>query len=152
MAHEDEVGLQPSFDRLLRGRVDVLLAVSESLATGGSRKTRSGSVAAEERARLDKEGMPVPFVDGQIAAIAKSNDLILVTVNVRDFQRHSHALTCRVLHPLHCPRASLSAASSEVGGVAGALMRPVRALSSEKRPLLCMYTTPLVVSAPVGFE
>jgi tRNA(fMet)-specific endonuclease VapC len=42
---------------------------------------------AEERARLDTEGTPVPFVDGQIAAIAKSNDLILVTVNVRDFQR-----------------------------------------------------------------
>ncbi len=42
---------------------------------------------AEERARLDKEGLPAPFVDGQIAAIAKSKDLILVTVNVRDFQR-----------------------------------------------------------------
>jgi tRNA(fMet)-specific endonuclease VapC len=42
---------------------------------------------AEERARLDKGGTPPPFVDGQIAAIAKSNDLILVTVNVRDFQR-----------------------------------------------------------------
>lgn len=42
---------------------------------------------AEERARLDAKGTPAPFVDGQIAAIAKSNDLILVTVNVRDFQR-----------------------------------------------------------------
>lgn len=42
---------------------------------------------AEERARLDGEGAPAPFVDGQIAAIAKSNDLILVTVNVRDFRR-----------------------------------------------------------------
>lgn len=42
---------------------------------------------AEERARLDEEGKPAPFVDGQIAAIAKSNDLILVTMNVRDFRR-----------------------------------------------------------------
>jgi tRNA(fMet)-specific endonuclease VapC len=43
---------------------------------------------AEERARLDAEGAAAPFVDGQIAAIAKTNDLILVTVNVRDFQRY----------------------------------------------------------------
>ncbi|WP_437280861.1 type II toxin-antitoxin system VapC family toxin [Sorangium sp. So ce375] len=42
---------------------------------------------ANERARLDGKGTPAPFVDGQIAAIAKSNDLILVTANVRDFQR-----------------------------------------------------------------
>lgn len=42
---------------------------------------------AEERARLEGEGTPAPFVDGQIAAIAKINDLILVTANVRDFQR-----------------------------------------------------------------
>ncbi|WP_437681529.1 type II toxin-antitoxin system VapC family toxin [Sorangium sp. So ce131] len=42
---------------------------------------------ADERARLDGEGTPAPFVDGQIAAIAAINDLILVTANVRDFQR-----------------------------------------------------------------
>jgi len=42
---------------------------------------------ADERARLDGKGTPAPFVDGQIAAIAKSNDLILVTANIRDFQR-----------------------------------------------------------------
>ncbi len=42
---------------------------------------------AEERARLDRTGKPMPFVDGQIAAIARLNDLVLVTVNVRDFQR-----------------------------------------------------------------
>jgi tRNA(fMet)-specific endonuclease VapC len=38
-------------------------------------------------ALLDAEGTPAPFVDGQIAAIAKSNDLLLVAVNLRDFQR-----------------------------------------------------------------
>jgi tRNA(fMet)-specific endonuclease VapC len=40
-----------------------------------------------ERARLDGLGKPAPFVDGQIAAIAYVNELILVTVNVKDFTR-----------------------------------------------------------------
>jgi tRNA(fMet)-specific endonuclease VapC len=40
-----------------------------------------------ERARLEGLGRPAPYVDGQIAAIALVNDLILVTVNVKDFAR-----------------------------------------------------------------
>lgn len=40
-----------------------------------------------ERARLEGLGKPVPFVDGQIAAVAIVNDLILVTVNVKDFSK-----------------------------------------------------------------
>ena len=40
-----------------------------------------------ERARLDGLGRPAPYVDGQIAAIAHVNDLILVTANVKDFAR-----------------------------------------------------------------
>ncbi|MFO0586419.1 MAG: type II toxin-antitoxin system VapC family toxin [Polyangiaceae bacterium] len=40
-----------------------------------------------ERARLEGEGTPAPFVDGQIAAIAKRHDLVLVTANVKDFRR-----------------------------------------------------------------
>lgn len=40
----------------------------------------------QERARLEKLGMPAPFVDGQIAAIAHTNDLILVTQNAKDFK------------------------------------------------------------------
>lgn len=43
---------------------------------------------AEERARLERKGRSIPFVDGMIAAIAKSNGLILVTRNVRDFERY----------------------------------------------------------------
>jgi tRNA(fMet)-specific endonuclease VapC len=39
----------------------------------------------EERARLESLGRPAPFVDGQIAAIAHVNGLILVTANPRDF-------------------------------------------------------------------
>lgn len=40
-----------------------------------------------ERVRLEALGKPAPYVDGQIAAIACVNDLILVTVNVKDFTR-----------------------------------------------------------------
>ena len=43
----------------------------------------------EERARLSKLGKVVAFADGQIAAIAKVNHLILVTRNVVDFQYFS---------------------------------------------------------------
>jgi tRNA(fMet)-specific endonuclease VapC len=50
-----------------------------------------GEAAAEwharERARLEKLGQKPPFVDGQIAAIAKSNDLVMVTANRKDFER-----------------------------------------------------------------
>jgi tRNA(fMet)-specific endonuclease VapC len=41
-----------------------------------------------ERARPDGEGAPHPFVDGQIAAIAQVNGLILVTRNTSDFARY----------------------------------------------------------------
>jgi len=40
-----------------------------------------------ERARLEGLGRPAPYVDGQIAAIAFVNDLVLVTMNVKDFAR-----------------------------------------------------------------
>ena len=40
---------------------------------------------ALERARLSAVGKTPPFVDGQIAAIAYVNDLILITSNTRDF-------------------------------------------------------------------
>lgn len=40
-----------------------------------------------ERARLDSLGKPAPYVDGQIAAIAYVNELIVATVNVKDFMR-----------------------------------------------------------------
>lgn len=41
---------------------------------------------ATERARLTAKGVIPAFVDGQIAAIAKQNDLILVTRNQKDFK------------------------------------------------------------------
>ncbi len=42
---------------------------------------------AKERARLGKSGNPPSAADGQIAAIAHVNDLIVVTANLKDFRR-----------------------------------------------------------------
>ena len=42
---------------------------------------------AAERARLETSGCPTPFVDGQIAAVAATTGLILVTRNKKDFSR-----------------------------------------------------------------
>jgi tRNA(fMet)-specific endonuclease VapC len=42
---------------------------------------------ARERARLAKRGRPPSAPDGQIAAIARVNDLVLVTANLKDFRR-----------------------------------------------------------------
>lgn len=42
---------------------------------------------AKERARLTKSGRPPSAADGQIAAIAHVNELIVVTANLRDFRR-----------------------------------------------------------------
>jgi tRNA(fMet)-specific endonuclease VapC len=39
-----------------------------------------------ERARLEEQGRPTPFVDGQIAAIAFTRSLTLVTANAKDFR------------------------------------------------------------------
>jgi len=44
---------------------------------------------AGERARLIRAGLTPPYIDGQIAAIAAVNRLVLVTSNVRDFQYYS---------------------------------------------------------------
>jgi tRNA(fMet)-specific endonuclease VapC len=41
---------------------------------------------ARARARLDVAGRPIPYADGQIAAIAVVHRLTLVTANVRDFR------------------------------------------------------------------
>lgn len=44
---------------------------------------------AKERARLASLGQIPAFVDGQIAAIAKVNGLILVTRSTSDFNKYS---------------------------------------------------------------
>ena len=45
----------------------------------------TAKLQAIESTRLEQSGTKVPFVDGQIAAIAQINELVLVTDNVRDF-------------------------------------------------------------------
>ncbi len=40
---------------------------------------------ARERARLEADGRPASYADGQVAAIARVHGLVLVTRNVRDF-------------------------------------------------------------------
>lgn len=44
---------------------------------------------AQERAKLTRMGKMPPLIDGQIAAIAQTNHLILVTRNISDFQYFS---------------------------------------------------------------
>jgi tRNA(fMet)-specific endonuclease VapC len=51
--------------------------------------TKSARWHADERVRLSSIGQSPPFVDGQIAAIAFTNDLILVTRNITDFENFS---------------------------------------------------------------
>jgi tRNA(fMet)-specific endonuclease VapC len=41
---------------------------------------------ADQRVALDAQGRPTPYADGQIAAIAATNGLTLVTCNVADFE------------------------------------------------------------------
>jgi tRNA(fMet)-specific endonuclease VapC len=49
---------------------------------------RAGEIHAQERARLARRGPTPTFADGQIAAIALANELVLVTANVKDFARY----------------------------------------------------------------
>ena len=50
---------------------------------------RAAEYHAKERARLSSSGLTPSFVDGQIASIAKVNDLILITRNTDDFKPFS---------------------------------------------------------------
>lgn len=45
---------------------------------------------AEERVRLAADGRTAPFIDGQIAAVAHVNGLVLVTRNLKDFAGFSN--------------------------------------------------------------
>jgi tRNA(fMet)-specific endonuclease VapC len=47
---------------------------------------RAAAWHADERVRLEKLGKTPPFIDGQIAAIALTNGLPIVTANPKDFR------------------------------------------------------------------
>ncbi len=47
---------------------------------------RAAQWHAAERSRLAAAGITPPFVDGQIAAVAAVNGLVLATMNLADFQ------------------------------------------------------------------
>ena len=47
---------------------------------------RAATWHAGERARLERAGKPRPFADGQVAAIAAVNELVLVTRSVKEFR------------------------------------------------------------------
>ncbi|HMO53380.1 MAG TPA: type II toxin-antitoxin system VapC family toxin [Tepidiformaceae bacterium] len=46
---------------------------------------RAAEWRGRERARQAALGRPAPYVDGQIAAVARTHELVLVTANVKDF-------------------------------------------------------------------
>lgn len=48
----------------------------------------AGLWLAQERGRLARRGITIPFADGEIAAIACANQLTLVTRNVDDFSMY----------------------------------------------------------------
>ncbi|MCD6139306.1 MAG: type II toxin-antitoxin system VapC family toxin [Deltaproteobacteria bacterium] len=50
---------------------------------------RAAEWHAKERARLSSKGRTPSFIDGQIAAIARVNGLILVTRNIDDYKQFS---------------------------------------------------------------
>lgn len=50
----------------------------------------AGQWLAQERGRLSKQGITIPFADGEIAAVAFSHQLTLVTRNVTDFSMYEH--------------------------------------------------------------
>ena len=48
----------------------------------------AGQWLAQVRGRLSRQGLAVPMMDGEIAAIAHTNQLTLVTRNVNDFANY----------------------------------------------------------------
>lgn len=82
--------MRPGIARLPPGRRrDALACNLERLLRQPIRALPYDSAAAlwhaDRRAELAAQGRPTPFADGQIAAIAVTNGLILVTRNVADF-------------------------------------------------------------------
>ncbi|MDO8350624.1 MAG: type II toxin-antitoxin system VapC family toxin [Gallionella sp.] len=70
-------------------RKECLISYLKALEQGGlvilPYEKIAGLWLAQERGRLSKRGVTIPVLDGEIAAIAFTNQLTLVTRNVDDF-------------------------------------------------------------------
>ncbi len=53
---------------------------------------RAGEWLAQQRAILSKSGINIPYSDGEIAAVAATNDLTIVTRNTPDFAMYRNLL------------------------------------------------------------
>lgn len=77
-------------------RKEGLLAYLKSLELGGliilPYEKNAASWLAQERARLARQGGTIPMMDGEIAAIATTCKLALVTRNVKDFANYNELL------------------------------------------------------------
>ncbi len=85
--HELRYGVQ----RLPKGRKrERLESYVQSLLTSGltvlSYDTSAALWHGDQRASLEAQGVKPPFADGQIAAIAATQGLVLVTRNIGDFE------------------------------------------------------------------
>lgn len=84
--HELHYGVERMVDSK---RKESLCAYLKALEQGGlvvlPYEKMAGQWLAQERGRLSKQGLTIPFADGEIAAIAFTSQLTLVTCNVDDF-------------------------------------------------------------------
>lgn len=84
--HELHYGVERMTDSK---RKKSLFAYLDTLEQGGlivlPYEKMAGQWLAKERGRLSKRGVTIPYADGEIAAIAHTNQLALVTRNTVDF-------------------------------------------------------------------
>lgn len=77
-------------------RKESLFAYIKALQHGGlvilPYEKMAGEWLAQEHGRLSKQGVTIPFADGEIAAIAFTNQLTLVTRNVDDFANYNELI------------------------------------------------------------
>jgi tRNA(fMet)-specific endonuclease VapC len=77
-------------------RKEGLLTYLKSLEQGGliilPYEKNAGLWLAQERGRLARQGVSIPMMDGEIAAIAATCNLTLVTRNVNDFANYNELL------------------------------------------------------------